>query len=808
MVLGDDTAGRGAGALRRAGLAAVCAVTLGLIVWGVLAQRGYAVLPLRGVSAQDLVPTRVDGFEARTPAELDHLLRRHGLGVVDLVDRHGVPREITLQRELSGSLLVVTLLGALAFWLVSALALAPRIGKPGIADLFVSLQLAAVAIAIGGTSYPHTRGVQVLSCIYLVALSFMGPFFVRFSLAFPRPLPKTLGPWRVGPALLALGLAVALWTTSTWLQAVAAPGATGVAATGIPKKALVLLFLVCLALTCFNLFRSSRRARLDRERRQAKWILWGTAIGTAPYVLLRALPRTLFGWEPPWPPDVDRAVEMTIPLAFAVAVARERFLDIDVVIRRSILYTLLALAAAAVFFGTALLLAEIVVHGLCLPGGWTPWAWAFAGAVTGLLFRPARRWIGRWVDRIFFRLHHAHGEALAALEEILASAGGQSEVATRLCRFLDEVLEPKALGALVRNGGAWERCGSLAGGAPEALEEIARSGGLVARPDATGSPEVERGDFPEPLAATGVRLLQPIHASGEALGFLLVGEKKTERHYLPEDLAVLGTAAEQAGAELERLALVQKAAEEAVARRALAEISRQKAEFFARLAHDLRTPITAVRWSVENLLDGLPGPLTDRQTKYLEGVGAAAGQLARLVDNLVDLGRIDLRAPKRPDEPVDLAAVVREAVSALSSIARERGTNLETDLEVDLPPIRGRKEAAFQIVINLVDNALKYTAPGTAVEVALRGGDDGETLVLTVRDHGPGLPEDRDGLFELFRQGPESPHVQVKGFGIGLHIVRTWTASLGGSVEAEDAPGGGARFTCRLPRWRGEETTG
>lgn len=127
---------------------------------------------------------------------------------------------------------------------------------------------------------------------------------------------------------------------------------------------------------------------------------------------------------------------------------------------------------------------------------------------------------------------------------------------------------------------------------------------------------------------------------------------------------------------------------------------------------------------------------------------------------------------------------------------------------MDLPPIRGRKEAAFQIVINLVDNALKYTAPGTAVEVALRGGDDGETLVLTVRDHGPGLPEDRDGLFELFRQGPESPHVQVKGFGIGLHIVRTWTASLGGSVEAEDAPGGGARFTCRLPRWRGEETTG
>ena len=124
-----------------------------------------------------------------------------------------------------------------------------------------------------------------------------------------------------------------------------------------------------------------------------------------------------------------------------------------------------------------------------------------------------------------------------------------------------------------------------------------------------------------------------------------------------------------------------------------------------------------------------------------------------------------------------------------------------------LPPIRGRKEAAFQIVINLVDNALKYTAPDTAVEVGLRGHDDGRSVVLTVRDHGPGLPEDRDELFALFRQGPESPHAQVRGFGIGLHIVRTWTESLGGHIAAEDAPGGGALFTCRLPCWSEEETT-
>ena len=805
MASGDETRGRGAGRPAVAGLAAIGALTLGLVVWGVLAQRGYAVLP-RGVQERLLPEQTVDGYAARTPEELGHLLRRkRPQDPVTLRTRDG-PRVVTLAPEVSGAVFVVTLLSALAFWAVCMLALAPRIRRPGIADLFVGLLLGALWIAIGGTSPPRGVGGYVLSLLYLASPSLAGPFFVRFTLAFPRPAPDTVRTRWLGWTLLGCGLAVATWAAVTWLQAMAAPGASGIAATAAPGQTLILFLVLCLALACAALYRSSRTARLDRERRQAKWILWGLALGAAPYVVLRALPRALLDWEPPWDPGVDRVVEMAIPLTLAIAVARERFLDIDLIIRRSILYTLLALGAAAVFFGTAVSLAGLVASGLGLPDDLPPWVYAVAGVVTGLLFQPGRRAIGRWVDRTFFRMRHSYDEALATLEGDLASAGGQREVAARLCAFLERALAPKTSGARVRSGDGWERCGAFADVPDELLESVTRPGTLVARPDATGAPELESADWPEALGAAGVRLVQPIRADGRTLGVLLVGEKRTERHYLQEDLAALGAAADRAGIQLERLALVQQVAEEALAHRALAELTREKTEFFARLAHDLRTPITAVRWSVQNLLDGLPGPLTERQTQYLQGVGAAAGQLARLVENLVDLGRLDLAAPRPPDEAVDLAAVVDEVASALAVVARERRATIEVEAAPGLPAVRGSKTAAFQIVINLVDNALRYTAPDTAVKVALHEDEQDGHVVLRVRDHGPGLPEDRAGLFELFRQGPESPHVQAKGFGIGLHIVRTWTEALGGSVEGDNAPDGGARFTCRLPRWRGEES--
>jgi two-component system sensor histidine kinase KdpD len=697
----------------------------------------------------------------------------------------------------------LTLLNALLFWAVATFALLPRLGRGAVRDLFACFLLTATAVAVSGPPAPRGGLGFLLPAAYLAALSLMPPLFWRFSLAFPRPMPFLCAHGRLVRWAPLLGAAIAAWNVEAQLAWFAVPSPERFDALALPMRLLQAQLVLGMLAGIVTLYRNGRGAQLAREKRQAKWILWGIAIGATPFVFLRILPRLFLTGPDPVDPAVDRAVEMTIPLAITIAVVRERFADIDVIIRRSVIYTLLALGAVGVVFLV-----------LLLAGRWArlpeEHAWALAVAIPAALFLPARQWVSRWVDRTFFRIRHGHAQALAALRRALAPAAEQAEIARTLCRFLQETLDPKRLAVLLRNGAGWAACGDAQ--PDEARGAIARLaplgpefGVLLARRNATAVPEVERDDFDPEMADAGLHLAQPVARHGRALGLLLLGERTTERRYVEEDLRLLAAAADLAGEAVERLELVQRVAEESMGRRALADLARQKADFFARVAHDLRTPLTAIRWSVRNLEEGLAGPLSERQADYLGSVTAAAGQLGRLVDNLVDLGRLDLDAPRPPPEPVDLGAVVSDAARALRPLAEAARVHVALDVARDLPCVRARPEAAYQIVINLLDNAIKYAPEDTAIDV--RTAPDGAGAVeLSVRDRGPGLPPaERERVFRLFERGPEGPRGPTKGFGIGLHVVKAWTDSFGGTVTVDDHPDGGARFTCRLPVWRPAE---
>lgn len=781
--------------------AAVSLAVLALIVWGFGSQDDYAVLP-RDVKLDAAVfPLRVGDHEARDAAELRQLLLLQAPGdVIDL----GAPFEPRrLEPEVQGAELWLTLLNALLFWGVATFALSPRLGRGAVRDLYACVMLTGLAVAISGPPAPRGPAGFLLPSVYLAALALMPPLFWRFSLAFPRRLPFLDRHGGLVRLLPLVGAAIAAWNIHAQLAWFGQPGPARFDALVLPTRLLQAQLVLGMAAGIVTLYRNGRGAQLAREKRQAKWILWGIAIGATPFVFLRILPRLLMDAQWPVDPAVDRAVEMTIPVAITIAVVRERFMDIDVIIRRSLIYTALVLGAALLVFLTIL-----------LAGRWADlpetYLWVLAAGLPAAFFLPARRWVSRWVDRTFFRIRHGHERALATLKRSLDPAGRQVDLARALQRFVDGVLEPKASAVAVRVGADWAVAGTLDAATVRSLAKSLHPlrpefGVALAARGATALPEVERGDLPAALHAAGVRVVQPVARDGRLLGLVLVGEKRNERRYVEEDLSLLSASALQAGRAIERLELFQRVTEETMARRSIAELARQKAEFFARVAHDLRTPLTAIRWSVRNLSEGLAGPLNERQADYLDSVGAAAGQLGRLVDNLVDLSRLDLEAPRPAPEPVDLGGVLEDALRALRAIAVEARATFDVRLAPQLRPIRGRPEAAYQIVINLLDNALKYTGEGTAVEVTAAPDDD-RHVVLRVRDHGPGLPEaDRARLFELFERGPDSPRVAAGGFGIGLHVVKAWCESFGGSVAADNHPEGGACFTCRLPAWRAEE---
>jgi signal transduction histidine kinase len=341
----------------------------------------------------------------------------------------------------------------------------------------------------------------------------------------------------------------------------------------------------------------------------------------------------------------------------------------------------------------------------------------------------------------------------------------------------------------------------LVAAAAGALPADAEPGRPFAAPDSTSQPEFESGAFPAALRAAGAPLAVPLGADGARHGWLLVGEKLSERRFVEQDLALVTAAGAAAAAALGRIELVRRAAAEEARSRRLDEIDRLKSDFLSRVAHDLRTPLTSIAWSADNLLDGLAGPLDARQHDYLRSMKAATGQLGRLVGNLLEISRLEVGCPRIAIVPVDLPAVVGEAALALAPVARERGIAIRVVAPAGLPPVRGDGEKLGEIVINLLENAVRYSPGGSEVEVALAGGGGaGGTVVLSVRDRGPGLAAGEEAfVFERFRQGRPSPYVAQSGFGLGLYVVKSYVELMGGGVTARNRPGGGAEFACGLP---------
>jgi two-component system phosphate regulon sensor histidine kinase PhoR len=232
-------------------------------------------------------------------------------------------------------------------------------------------------------------------------------------------------------------------------------------------------------------------------------------------------------------------------------------------------------------------------------------------------------------------------------------------------------------------------------------------------------------------------------------------------------------------------------------------LEHMRVDFVANASHELRTPLASLLGFVETL----QGPARDdpvAREKFLEIMRGQALRMTRLIEDLLSLSRVELKAHLRPDTPLDLAAIVRQMVDTLSPLAREHG--VEIVLAVGEKPhiVLGDRDELLRAVENLIDNAVKYGEAGKRVEVALRRLDRGDgrpsEFELAVRDHGPGIPpEHLPRLTERFYRADVVESRQKGGTGLGLAIVKHIVARHRGRLAIESEPGEGATFRIALP---------
>ncbi|MGD0058076.1 MAG: HAMP domain-containing sensor histidine kinase [Verrucomicrobiia bacterium] len=226
-------------------------------------------------------------------------------------------------------------------------------------------------------------------------------------------------------------------------------------------------------------------------------------------------------------------------------------------------------------------------------------------------------------------------------------------------------------------------------------------------------------------------------------------------------------------------------------------LARQRSQFAASAAHELRTPLAGLRMYSEMLADGLGDPTRTRD--YANRVAEEAARLGRVVSNVLGFSRLERGALNVRPVPGDLAAVVRECLERQRPALEAAGARIELSIPDQFPEARFDRDAIAEIIQNLVDNAEKYsrTARDREIHVALSPAD--RSVALSVRDHGPGIPADaREKLFRPFARGNRDD--APAGLGLGLVLVKGLAEAHGGRVTYADAPGGGALFTVLLPR--------
>jgi PAS domain S-box-containing protein len=229
----------------------------------------------------------------------------------------------------------------------------------------------------------------------------------------------------------------------------------------------------------------------------------------------------------------------------------------------------------------------------------------------------------------------------------------------------------------------------------------------------------------------------------------------------------------------------------------LEQASQAKDRFLATMSHELRTPLNAIIGFTGTLLMRLPGPLTPDQEKQLRTVQTSAKHLLALINDLLDLAKVEAGKVDLNLQPTSCQSVLEEVVSALQLQAEAKGLDLTTTLPREPVIVRTDRRALSQIVLNLANNAIKFTERGS-VHLSL-GFEEGGTVAIRVTDTGIGIrPDDQAALFEAFSQ-LDSGARRREGTGLGLHLSRKLADLLGGRIVFQSEHGKGSAFVLLLP---------
>ena len=448
------------------------------------------------------------------------------------------------------------------------------------------------------------------------------------------------------------------------------------------------LFRWFVVVTCIaavaELVRSFRASVSDEVRAQIKWIFLGMSVGLSPFIFLYQIPITLWGnGRELVSEDFSNVFMLFVPLTLAVAILKYQLMNVKVVINRSLVYSLLTMFTVGVYLVSAEVLGHLFARESFARRDWVSLGAAVLAAV---VFQPGRKRIQLLVDKTFFRRDFDYRRAVVSFSARSQKITASDDLVSQFTTAVGEALPLEKIGVIVHEPGEGGPRLLLREGVNETSVRTFLSGGVPsgdawAREGAVrAAPGIDFSDQ-ELMKELGWEVVLPLpFESGEMVGGLALGRKKSGLSFTTEDLDLVKTLAWELAQGLRRIRLQEEVIYERASREKADELNRMKTEFVSSVSHELRTPMGALQ-SLSELLGS--GKVKDeaRRERLLQLMAGECSRLSRFIHNVLDFGKIEQETKLYELRPTAVQPIIQEVID----LCRPGPAGEELVLKAEMP---------------------------------------------------------------------------------------------------------------------------
>lgn len=641
---------------------------------------------------------------------------------------------------------------------------------------------------------PYGAGI-VIRIIYQFTYTLTPVLFVWFSLLFPADRLKRF--WYINYFNFSAAIIISFFNIYYFLFVI-----PGITVDEIVKYQVANDFTrsfssieIFAAIIIFLL--SYKHSTNEVDRKKLKWLLAGFIVGPLIFSILWIIPEMIFSHG--LIPEISIPILMTaIPISFTIAIVRYHLMDIDLIIRRSVVYTFVIIFVIVIYIAIiSVISSQILLKYNQMPA-------IFATIIIALLFEPIRKKVHVFVDKIFFRVHYDLSEALRKFLKDISEINTVKELAEIVVKETVEFIPVNKIGFFLLQN--------------DRIRLIAhRNFNLLVKRSLLFNRNSLKSDLNIPIAEPsriepginfepadvkifkrwGMELVIPVKPiKGEIYAFLVLGDKKSGNRYTYEDVDLLNNINANIAATMERINIQEELIRKNIEAERLEELNRQKTLFVSTVSHDLKTPLASIKVFSEMMKNDEKIP--DNRKKYLDIIEGESDRLTRLIDNVLGYARIESGTKKYSFESVNLNPFVLKTIEILSYQLKMKGFTVETQLCDINWIVSADSDAVTEALINLISNAMKFSVACKKIYLSTFRLEN--YFCIEVRDKGIGIkPEDLRNLFKPFFRSKLADDRKIGGTGLGLSIIRHVMDAHGGKIEVESVPDEGTAFILKFP---------